>query len=68
MINEPLLRAKDVAQLLGVSEHWVRVRSMPSARTRPDMIPCVKLGHMIRLRPEDIWNYIKAREHITTHA
>ncbi|MFX0200331.1 MAG: helix-turn-helix domain-containing protein [Candidatus Hodarchaeota archaeon] len=53
--NGTLLKAKEVAQRLGVSEQWVRVRCCQKE------IPHIKLGHLVRFLPEQIEEYITRR-------
>jgi len=53
--NGNLLKAKEVAQLLGVSEHWVRVRTMRGE------FPDVKLSHLVRYEREKIEEYVARR-------
>lgn len=52
--EQTLLTAQDVAERLGVSERWVR----DHATRRDPRIPVVKLGPLLRFRPEDIEHFL----------
>jgi predicted DNA-binding transcriptional regulator AlpA len=52
--EQSLLTAQAVAERLGVSERWVRDHAM----RRHPRIPVVKLGPLLRFRPEDIENFL----------
>jgi len=47
---ERLLNSKQVAELLGVSERWVR----DHATRRSPRIPVINLGSLVRFRPSDV--------------
>jgi predicted DNA-binding transcriptional regulator AlpA len=52
-----LICAKEVAEMLGVSERWVSERVRP--RTRPeDRIPHIKLGRAVRFIDAEIEDWI----------
>lgn len=48
MLPEKLMTAKEVAELLQVSEDWVYLR----ARTK--QLPAVRVGGIVRFRPSDV--------------
>ncbi len=51
---EALQTAVQVAKRLGVSERWVR----DHATRRSPRLPVVKLGSLLRFRPEDVEQFI----------
>ena len=51
---EALTTAVQVAKRLGVSERWVR----DHATRRSPRLPVVKLGSLLRFRPEDVDRFI----------
>lgn len=51
---ERLLTPRQVASWLGVSDRWVR----DHATRRKPRIPTVKLGSLLRFRPEDVEEFI----------
>jgi len=59
-----LKTAIQVARRLGVSERWVR----DHATRRSPRLPVVKLGSLLRFRPEDVEAFIAAQrdDHCTT--
>ena len=57
MSTAPLLTAREVAKLLGMSVRWVQLHA--SGQYRPH-IPCVRLGERsVRFRHEDIARFIE---------
>jgi len=52
LLGEPLLSVTEVANHLGV--HRATIYRLAS---RPDGIPCVKVGGSIRFRPRDVRDY-----------
>jgi excisionase family DNA binding protein len=48
-----LLSPKQVAKLLQMSERWVRQQASQGH------MPCVRLGKMLRFRPDDLQEYIR---------
>ena len=58
--DEPLLDMRAAAQLLGVSERWMR-RAIAERR-----IPFAKIGRYCRFRPADLRAYIE--KHLVTPA
>ncbi len=57
--SEPLATAVQVAKRLGVSERWVR----DHATRRSPKLPVVKLGSLLRFRPEDVEQFIVRQRH-----
>jgi hypothetical protein len=57
--SEALKTAVQVAKRLGVSERWVR----DHATRRSPRLPVVKLGSLLRFRPEDIEQFIVRQRH-----
>jgi excisionase family DNA binding protein len=57
-----LLTVSEVAQLLSMSEAWVRQHS--NGMRRP-AIPSVKLGKSVRFRREAVLDFIRSVERIT---
>jgi len=57
--SEPLATAVQVAKRLGVSERWVR----DHATRRSPRLPVVKLGSLLRFRPEDVEQFIVWQRH-----
>lgn len=54
--NDRLLRAEDVAEMLGVPKSWVY------AQSRANLIPTVRLGRYYRYRAEAIRSWVEAQE------
>jgi excisionase family DNA binding protein len=54
---EPLLEAKDVAELLSVPVSWVR------DTTRQGEMPCVRLGRYVRYERQAVEAWIASRRH-----
>jgi excisionase family DNA binding protein len=52
--SDALRTAIEVAKRLGVSERWVR----DHATRRSPRLPVVKLGSLLRFRPEDVEHFI----------
>jgi hypothetical protein len=52
--SEALTTAEHVAKRLAVSERWVR----DHATRRSPRLPVVKLGSLLRFRPEDVEHFI----------
>jgi excisionase family DNA binding protein len=52
---ERLLTPNEVAKILNVSYGWVKDHA---GRKKPH-IPCVRLGGLLRFRPEDVEEFIK---------
>jgi excisionase family DNA binding protein len=50
---EPLLTRKQAAELLGMSESWVK-KEIREKRLRQ-----VKLGKLVRIEPQDLRNFIR---------
>lgn len=55
--SERLWNAQQAAELLGVSERWVR----DHATRRSPKIPVVKLGPLLRFRPDDIEQFVESQ-------
>ncbi len=55
--SEHLWNALQAAELLGVSERWVR----DHATRRSPKIPVVKLGPLLRFRPTDVQQFIESQ-------
>ncbi len=55
--SEHLWNAQQAAELLGVSERWVR----DHATRRFPKIPVVKLGPLLRFRPGDIEQFVESQ-------
>ena len=55
----PLLRASEVAVILNCSANWVREHANRKRKPRPPL-PSVKMGGLLRFRPQDIEDFIKA--------
>jgi excisionase family DNA binding protein len=53
--TERLWNAQEAADLLGVSERWIR----DHATRRSPRIPVIKLGSLLRFRPADIEVFIE---------
>ncbi len=54
---EPLLHARDVARILGISSRSVfRLAALPSGH--PDRLPMVRIGSRVLFQPADIAAYI----------
>ncbi len=54
--RERLLRAGEVAEMLQVSQGWVRAH----ANGRKPELPAVKMGKCLRFRPEKIKEFIES--------
>ncbi len=52
---ERLLSSKEVAEILGVSERWVR----DHATRRSPRIPVISLGPLVRFRPSDVTAFLE---------
>ena len=52
--SKALISALQVAKRLGVSDRWVR----DHATRRSPRLPVVKLGSLLRFRPEDVEHFI----------
>jgi len=50
-----LLSVREVALMLGVSQAWVRDHA---TRKQPHL-KCVKVGKLLRFRPEDVQEFIE---------
>jgi excisionase family DNA binding protein len=53
--SRQLLKAKAVAERLGVSERWVR----DHATRRSPRLPVVKLGSLLRFREDDVEDFVE---------
>ncbi len=53
---ETLLTAHEVAKILKVSYGWVK----DHATRKQPRLPCVRLGSLLRFRPQDIEEFIKS--------
>lgn len=58
---EKLLTVSEVAEILGVSEAWVRQHS--NGRRRP-FLPSVKMGGCVRFRPGQVTEFIADMERV----
>lgn len=54
--QENLLDAKQVARKLKVSYGWIK----DHATRKQPRLPCVRLGSLLRFRPQDIEEFIKS--------
>ena len=54
--RDDLLDAKQVARKLKVSYGWVK----DHATRKQPRLPCVRLGSLLRFRPQDIEDFIKS--------
>jgi predicted DNA-binding transcriptional regulator AlpA len=52
---ESLVNAREAAEVLGVSERWVR----DHATRRTPRVPCVRLGSLIKFRLSDLAKFIE---------
>lgn len=55
-----LLSVHQLCARLGVSPDWVYERTKPDA---PDPLPVVRLGTRLRFDPDQVFRYIRSREH-----
>ncbi|MCU1222339.1 MAG: hypothetical protein JWQ42_432 [Edaphobacter sp.] len=55
-----LLSVQQLCAKLGVSSDWVYERTKPDA---PDPLPVVRLGTRLRFDPDQVFPYIRSREH-----
>lgn len=53
--SDPLLEPSEVARWLGVSSGWVR----DHATRKQPKLKCVKIGKLLRFRPEDVEEFIR---------
>jgi excisionase family DNA binding protein len=58
---EPLLTAKEAAQLLRVSLSW-----LAKTRMRGDGIPHIKIGRAVRYRASDLSQWMKGQRRFST--
>lgn len=56
----PLLSVRQLCNKLGVSSDWVYERCRPDAS---DRLPVVRLGARLRFDPDQVFRYIRSREH-----
>lgn len=53
---EPLISIREVAELLGVSDHTVRTRLIHEG------LPCLKIGSRLRFRPSAVEQWLAENE------
>jgi excisionase family DNA binding protein len=54
-LGSALMSAPDLAKLFGVPESWVREQA------RLGNLPCIKLGHYVRFRIEEVERFLRQR-------
>ena len=59
MSIEPLLKTKDVADMLGLKEHTIS--QARHRRSKTINIPYVKIGRSVRYIPADVREYLRGR-------
>ncbi len=58
-VIEPLLRAREVATILGVSARSV-FRLAGLTPGHPDRLPAIRIGARVLFHPEDVASYVEA--------